>query len=51
MKNAAKTQELENDVLPEEEESSRKVGWFATLAILSLLGLVVWFVFNSSDEA
>lgn len=34
-----------------DDQSSRKMGWFATLAILSIIGAVVWFVLNSSDEA
>lgn len=38
------------DYLPE-DASSRKMGLFATLAILSVVGLIVWLVMNSADDA
>jgi hypothetical protein len=37
------------DSLPD-EVTSRK-GWLATMLILTVIGLVVWLVLNSSDEA
>ena len=31
-------------------ESSSKFGWIAALALLSIVGVVAWFIINGSDE-
>jgi hypothetical protein len=34
----------------EVDSSSSKFGWIAVLAVLSIVGLVAWFIINGSDE-
>jgi len=42
-----KTTEFEHP----DEERSRRFGWFATLAVLTIVGVAVWLLIMSSQEA
>jgi hypothetical protein len=34
---------------PKDVDSSHKFGWLALFALLSIVGVAVWFVMNSDD--
>lgn len=48
---AKKVDEIKDIERPTVEGGSpRKFGWIATLVVLSVVGLVAWFLLNGTDE-
>lgn len=50
----AKKESMTTESIPPEideiEKSGRRFGWLAVIAVLSIIGIVAWLVFNGNEQ-